>query len=343
MRFLLSQFPSLEPYGWTQRSLTPGLSPARVIQHDGALLRLITVDGERVLANSADLNPQPTVGDWLAITPERIQEVLPRTSLLRRQSSGQTGAQSLAANIDIVLIVCGADRPIKPGRIDRSVALARDANAVPVLVLSKSAGVLGEARKWKTTGLQQHSELRVIVTSALENIGIDEVRHAISHRTAVLLGESGAGKSTLSNALLGSQDILTGGVRSGDNKGRHTTTARHLHLLPAEYGGGMVIDTPGIRSVGLFTDSETVTSSFAEISERESDCRFSDCTHTAEPECAVLTGLLDGSISPTQYAAWSRLQRDVKSLILRSDTHDLRSQARQTSKDARRAQERRRR
>ena len=187
--------------------------------------------------------------------------MLPRTSLLRRASADGTGVQPLAANVDVVLITCGLDRPIRPGRVNRVATQAWDAGAEPVLLLTKAAsgGPVDLAR------LEiEHPGLRVLVTSAVEQVGLAEVRELVGGRTAVLIGESGAGKSTLTNALLGRAAAATGAVREGDGKGRHTTTARQLHLLPGDLGG-VIIDTPGIRSVGLFTDAESVDASFPDI------------------------------------------------------------------------------
>ena len=157
-------------------------------------------------------------------------DVLPRTSLLRRQSAEAQGAQALAANVDVVLVTCGVDRPVKAGRIYRSVAIAWDAGATPVLVLTKAAGHDPEVSRLEL----ENPGVQVIITSALKGIGVEEVRAVISGRPAVLLGESGAGKSTLVNALLGSDAADTGSVREDDAKGRHTTTSRQLHVLPGD-------------------------------------------------------------------------------------------------------------
>ena len=299
---------------------------ARVIRHDGATLTIRTPDGDRRVHNSPTLTPPPTVGDWLIVDDERIVEVEPRTSLLRRLGASKDTVQDLAANVDVVLITCGADRPIKATRIHRSIAIAWDAGATPVVVLTKS-----HAHEVDVSRIElEHPGVRVIETSVLEGIGIDDVRAVIGSGTAVLLGESGAGKSTLTNALLGHEVAATGEVR-GDAKGRHTTTSRQLHELP---GGGVIIDTPGIRSVGLFTDADAVDASFAEISELAAGCRFHDCRHGSEPGCAVTAALHDGSLDSARFDSWRHLQREVAAAARRATPHEERRRGKQFSRAA---------
>lgn len=344
----MSEFPTLLPYGWGGQPLPTGTTPARVIRHDGSTLSVITEDGVRGTRNSTQLHPAPTVGDWLALnagagssagpssgsSAEQIHSVLPRTSLLRRQSADESGEQALAANVDVVLITCGIDRPIKAGRLHRSIAICWDAGATPVIVLTKASGADASAIDIPQLQLE-HPGVPVLVTSALEGQGLDAVRSIVAGRTAVLLGESGAGKSTLANALLqDAEAIITGQVRAGDAKGRHTTTARQLHLLPQESGGGVIIDTPGIRSIGLFTDADAVDASFAEILELASDCRFRDCTHGTEPGCAVLVALELGALNRKRYDAWRQLQREVARAALRSSPHEERRRGKQFSRAA---------
>lgn len=336
-------FPSLLPYGVTPEraeQLPDGTQPARVIRHDGTSLLAATPDGSRSLRATPWLDPPPTVGDWLAIRvpPDgdsdepRIDQVLPRTSLLRRASADGTGAQALAANVDVVLIACGLDRPIRAGRIHRAAAQAWDAGAQPVLLLTK-AGAPGAAEVDLPRLELEHPGMRVLVTSAQEGHGLEEVREALAGRTAVLVGESGAGKSTLINALLGREEAATGAVREGDSKGRHTTTSRQLHLIEGP-GGGAVIDTPGIRSVGLFTDSESVDAAFADIQDLAGSCRFSDCGHLTEPGCAVLEACESGELPRGRYDSWHRLQKEVASAALRSSPHELRKHAKRFSRSA---------
>jgi ribosome biogenesis GTPase len=333
----------LEPYGWTSArvgQLPTGTHPARVVRYDGASLLAATPEGLRALRVPPGVDLPPTVGDWVAISrpPEpdsddvRLVRVLERTSLLRRMTADGTGSQALAANVELVLITCGLDRPVRAGRIHRAAAQAWDADAHPVLVLTK-AGAPGAADVDLPRLELEHPGMRVLVTSAQEATGLDDIRALVAGRTAVLVGESGAGKSTLINALLGRDEVATGAVREGDAKGRHTTTARHLHVLPGP-GGGVVIDTPGIRSLGLFADSRAVDAAFAEIQELAGDCRFGDCRHISEPGCAVLAACDSGELAPARYDSWRRLQKEVASAAMRSSPHELRKHGRRFGRAA---------
>ena len=337
----MSSFSPLLPFGWKDQPLPPATAPARVIRHDGALLTVVSQSGVAVVRNPRDLAVSPTVGDWLAIAADdggRVVEVLERTSLLRRQSADDTGDQALAANIDIVLVTCGADRPIKPGRIDRGIMQARDAGATPIIVLTKAGAANAAAIDLGRLELE-HPGVAFFVTSALEGDGIDELRATLAGRTAVLLGESGAGKSTLTNALVGSDAATTGDVRSGDAKGRHTTTSRQLHLIP---GGGVVIDTPGIRSVGLAADPAAVDASFSDIVDWAEGCRFGDCAHDGDPGCAVREALKSGELSEQRFDSWRRLQREVASATIRADARARHQYARQSGRAAKQGQARKR-
>ena len=351
MRFNLStfdaQFSELAPLGWNDRRAadwranagTDGAEPARVARHDGSTLSVITATGSRVVRNSPHLDPQPTVGDWLALADEHVVRVLERTSLLRRMDADGDRSQALAANVDSVLITCGADRPIRANRIHRSVAQAWDAGATPLVVLTKSQ--TADVAEVDLPRLElEHPGVELFATSALEGLGIEALREKITGNTSVLLGESGAGKSTLANALLGRNDATTGEVRSGDAKGRHTTTSRNLHALP---GGGVIIDTPGIRSVGLFTDADAVNASFAEIGEIAQLCRFADCAHAGEPGCAVADAVASGELDGARYDSWQQLQREVASAARRADPRAAHDYARRFGRAAKEEQARKRR
>ncbi len=334
---------ALEPYGWTAAraaGLPAGTHPARVVRYDGASMLAMTPDGLRALRAGPRLDPPPTVGDWLAVrrAPDadpndiQVERVLERTSLLRRMTADGTGSQALAANVEIVLIACGLDRPVRAGRIHRAAAQAWDAGAQPVLLLTKS-GAPGTAHVDLPRLELEHPGMQVLVTSAHEAVGLDGVRDVVAGRTAVLVGESGAGKSTLINALLGRDEAATGAVREVDSKGRHTTTSRQLHLLPGSEGG-CIIDTPGIRSLGLFTDAESVDAAFADIQELAAECRFSDCGHATEPGCAVLAACESGQLPQGRYDSWRRLQKEVASAAIRSSPHELRKHGRRFGRAA---------
>jgi ribosome biogenesis GTPase len=348
-------FPTLVPYGWSDRwaalftaaaehraaagdgPVTPGrLLPGRVVRHDGVALSLALPDGIRSVTLSRQLEPAPTVGDWVVVDGEVPVEVLPRSSVLIRRSVRTEAPQQLAANVDGVLIVCGFDRPLRDGRIDRVITLAWEAGAVPAVVLTKS-DLAPDSAQQAVALAAAHPGVDVVTTSAVAGTGIDELRALADGRTVVLVGESGAGKSTLVNALIGDEVMATGVVRSGDAKGRHTTTTREAHPLP---GGGVLIDTPGLRSVGLWADREAVAAAFSDIDELASGCRFNDCSHGSEPGCAVRAALADGTLTAERFAGWEALEREAAAAELRASPHLQRAQGRRFSRVTKDAQRR---
>jgi ribosome biogenesis GTPase len=272
-----------------------------------------TPDGTEAVSYDPTRDPVPLVGDWVGIESGHVTGVLERESLLRRRTAGAESAQPLAANVDVVLLVCGLDRPVKAGRIQRGATLAHDAGAVPKVVLTKAAlhdesGPLVEELTAAVPGID------IIVTSVREGVGLDQLVDAIRDRTVVLLGESGAGKSSIVNALLGDGAAETGAVRAGDAKGRHTTTSRYLHVLP---GGGTLIDTPGIREVGVWVDPDAVNATFPDVEALAADCRFRDCRHDGEPGCAVKGAVADGELAPARLKAWRSLMAEAQAVARR--------------------------
>lgn len=307
-----SSFPLLVPLGWDEdwaarlTDLDEGeVRPGRVLRHDG--IRLVVATPEPEVLPMRSLPEPPVVGDWVAIVEGTVVALLDRRSLLRRRDSHADAEHALAANVDVVMLVCGLDRPLKAGRLRRAAALARDAGADPVVVLTKAD--LAEGVDSSVAIAQDAlSGVPVLVTSVRGGSGLGAVLDAARGRTVVLLGESGAGKSTLVNALVGSEVAATGAVRAGDSKGRHTTTTRQLHALP---GGGVLLDSPGIRAVGLWVDPEAVDAVFPEIEELAADCRFADCAHEEEPGCAVLAARDAGDLPAEQFAAWRDMRREA--------------------------------
>lgn len=267
----------------------------------------------------------PAIGDWVAVrrAPGHdmgvILRVLPRRCAFERWRGKKRGErQVLAANIDTVLIVqaLGAERDtleLVRDRIARSMVLACDCGADPVVVLTKSdrcgkdelASVASELAK--LTG----PDVRIIATSSFENSGIDEVRSCVPQGTfAMILGESGAGKSTLINRLLGHEAMATNEVRERDDAGRHTTVARVMLALPGACG--VVADAPGLRSLPLVGHERGLALSFPEVVEASRSCRFNDCTHTHEPGCAVREGVEAGTIESVRAEAFLSLAREMR-------------------------------
>jgi ribosome biogenesis GTPase len=329
-------YESLLPIGWGDRWAAllaehgPEVEPGRVMRHDGVAVTVLAPDGERVIKLRRGVEPI-TVGDWLALDGDTLVALLDRASLLRRRAAGGEDLQVLAANLDLVLLVCGLDRPVSTGRIQRGEALAWDAGAVPILVLTKvdlaeDVDAVLDALDADSVGLER------FITSSKEGQGIDDLRARLVGATSVLLGESGAGKSRLVNALLDEEAAIVGAVRKGDSKGRHTTTNRQLHLLPT---GGVLVDSPGIREVGLAGDEEAIEATFTDIEELALECRFNDCAHAGEPGCAVAAAVADGRLAQDRLDAYELLLREAMSAALRADEHAKRVHDRQFSKAVR--------
>jgi ribosome biogenesis GTPase len=242
----------------------------------------------------------PAVGDWVEVleTGGRalIQKVLPRRTVLARKAAGTTGeAQVLAANVDLALIATSLNNDLNERRLDRYLALARDSGVDPVIVLTKA--VLGA--EIPELG---HLGAPLLVTSSVLGTGLDEVRALLApDRTAVLLGSSGAGKSSLVNALLkeARQEVLP---IDDNDRGRHATTRRELFSIPS---GGFLIDTPGLRELGLFAGSVD------DVDELALACRFRDCVHDTEPGCAVRAAIAASELSEERLESWRKLSRDL--------------------------------
>jgi ribosome biogenesis GTPase len=328
---------TLEELGYSDRwralfaaQAGPGHVPARVVRGDRGSLVAATGDGlvratlaaslRRAASGPEDL---PVAGDWIALDPAPTHEtalvhaVLPRTSAFVRGSAGvESTAQVIAANVDLVFVVHAIDRGVNRRRLERELALAWESGAVPVLVLSKSD--LAEAPEAAMSAAQAIAPgVDVVITSAVAGHSVEGLRaYAPRGRTVALIGPSGVGKSTLINALLGERRQATAKVRSSDGKGRHTTVARELVPLP---GGGVLLDTPGLRALDMIDAREGIASAFDDIETLAASCRFSDCGHGGEPGCAVAAAVAAGELSAERLASWHKLQREAQVAAMKSD------------------------
>jgi ribosome biogenesis GTPase / thiamine phosphate phosphatase len=309
--------------------------PGRVGRVDLGVLDVLTADGPARVTLGGDLldaaaaNPgaAPCTGDWVGVRtwPDArltAELVLPRrTAIVRAAASGRSHGQPLAANIDSVLLVIALTAEPDLGRLERLLALSWESGAVPVVVLTK-ADLVSDAAVVRADVLAAAPGVEAHLVSAVTGAGIDEVAaHIGLGRTAALLGQSGVGKSTLVNAIVGADRLATREVR-GDGKGRHTTTHRELVLLPA---GGVIIDTPGLRGVGMWDADEGIKQVFSDIEELAGQCRFTDCAHETEPGCAVLAAVDSGNLPERRLASWRKLQREARWMAMRADAR-LRSE-----------------
>jgi len=304
-----------------------GQEPGRVIRHDGGAVLTALGTGIRQLQLRRSMVAL-AVGDWVVARGGAVVDLLERSSLLQRLDPSTSLSQPIAANVDVVMIVCALDRPLKPGRIQRLVAQAADAGARPLLVLSK-ADTSADAAADTAAARTFDPSLDVVTVAALVGDGLDELSRHAAGRTLVVVGESGAGKSTLVNGLCGRDVADTGAVRTGDSSGRHTTTARQMHLLS---GGGCLIDTPGVRAVGLWAEADAVDRTFADIAELAVECRFRDCEHDKEPGCAVRAAVGRQALAAQRLESWHRLRSEAASTELRADEHARRASRRKSAR-----------
>ncbi len=326
--------PTLEAYGWSaaraeefRPHAAEGHIPARVLTQARETTRAISERGELdvVLQRAfrrevADRTEFPAVGDWLSVEPRdepdraALRTVLPRSSAFVRQHPGGShtaSGQVVAANVDVVLLVASANADFNDRRLERYVALALQSGAQPVVVLNKVDRCPDPAEYLDRIAAVAPA-LPAHPVSAVSGIGLEDLRRYVGPgRTMALLGSSGVGKSTLINALLGWDRQNTAEIREADSRGRHTTVSRELILLP---GGGVLVDTPGIRSVGLWDAQEGVDETFADIRDLATRCRFNDCRHNGEPGCAIAAALEAGELDPRRLEAQRKLDQELESV-----------------------------
>ena len=317
----------LNALGWNSRleeAFAPhaaaNIEPARVALEHTHIYRVLSRAGEslarvsgRLRHHAANRVDFPAVGDWVAIetapgSDATIRAVLPRSSRFSRRAAGDaTEEQILAANIDIVFLVSGLDGDFNLRRIERYLVVAWDSGATPVVVLNKAdlvedvESIVNEVRA-ASPGVEVHA------VSTRQPETLDVLRTYLGYgRTGALLGSSGVGKSSIVNQLIGRELLKTRDVRESDSRGRHTSTARQLVMLPET---GVLIDTPGMRELQLWETGEAVAGAFNDIEERAGDCRFRDCQHRTEPGCAVRAAVEAGEIAAERLESYYKLANE---------------------------------
>jgi ribosome biogenesis GTPase len=338
----------LNQLGWNdffERRFSPlkeqGLTPGRIVRETHHCYDVHTTSGIYPAQISGLFHYRavvrsdyPTIGDWVAMTESSgtfvIEKVLARKSSFSRKTAGRDiDEQVIAANIDILFIVNALDggRNFNMRGIERYIAMATDGGARPVIVLNKSD--LCEDREQALCEAGIYDDIPVHLVSALTGDGLDELMESCGAATVALAGPSGVGKSSLINALLGEERIRTGAQRRNDLRGRHTTTHKELFFLK---GGLMLIDTPGLRELGLWADMDSINKAFRDISEIASGCRFKDCAHQDEPGCAVQKALLEGRIDHARYENYLSMNSEISFL---NSKKDVRSRLERKAKEKR--------
>ena len=342
---------ALKELGWSDFFATrteegsDDLVPARVAEENRELYRIFCQQGEFLAELSGKLRHAtrshadlPAVGDWVLAQPRlresraTIQHVLSRKGKFSRKIAGRkTEEQILAANVDVAFLVSSLNREFNLRRIERYITLAWDSGARPIIVLNKS-DLCKNAEAFRAQAEDAALGSRVILTSATRGDGLAELRSILQAKessgaalTAALLGSSGVGKSSLINAILGAttgEQLATQAVRVADDKGRHTTTTRQLVLIP---GGGILIDTPGMRELHLWDASDGIGRAFTDIQELAVSCKFRDCRHKNEPGCAVRAAVSSSVLDQERLENFHKLEREEEFLEAKQDSA-LRSQ-----------------
>ncbi len=317
---------NLQDLGWTEdlaQALTrfAGLIPARVaLEHRGGY-EVYTTDGLHTAQLAGKLRHQskviPAVGDWVVLRDYVIQGILPRTSTFSRQGAGEaTREQIICTNVNTVFLVNGLDRDFNLRRLERYLLLTWESGANPVIVLNKADQCPDLADQVRATE-RMAMGVPVIPVIATQQQGIDQLRSYLRvGQTVALLGSSGVGKSTLTNALLGYDRQITQAVRADDQRGRHTTTHRELIWIES---GGLIMDTPGMRELGVWANEESLQQTFGDLETWASTCRFRNCAHQTEPGCGIQAALKHGRLDPGRWQSYQKLKQELAYLATKQD------------------------
>jgi len=316
-------------YGWNETRENEfreyrerGWIPGRILLEHKRMYRVWTEQGELLGELSGKLRFEadergdlPAVGDWVAVAPRAaegkatVHAVLTRRAKFSRKAAGaETVEQIVAANVDVVLLVASMNRDFNVRRLERYLLLAWESGARPVIVLTKM-DACDDPEAYVSQATAVAMGVPVVPASAERGDGMDAVRAYVAPGTTVaLLGSSGVGKSTLANALLGADAQKVSGVREKDARGRHTTTHRELFVVP---GGGLLIDTPGMRELQLWDAADAASAAFDDVASLAERCRFSDCGHVAEPGCAVREAIAQGKLDAGRLQSYRKMASEA--------------------------------
>lgn len=338
---------TLATYGWSESVLSSfqetadeGTVPVRVVRVDRGSYVVATASGVARCHPASATDPAAVTGDWAAARPRPglglvLDTLIPRTTEISRLNREGSGAQVLVANVDTMFVLHGVDRPHRVGRLERLCILTWEAGANPVIVLTKT-DLLGtdEAVIGLIDAIEEIGKVirgvDVMPVSSTTGAGVTQLGpYLVPGTTIGVVGESGAGKSTLINRLIGAERQTTGRTRRGDHKGRHTTTSRELIPLG---NGAVLVDTPGLRTIGMLGGEAGLARAYDDLEALFAECRFRDCGHDAEPDCAVTAALRRGTLDRARWDGYQKLLKEMAFEARRAEERERRAEAKETGK-----------